>query len=184
MRDAIDIFPRRHLIPRSRRTSLFTTYRIVLSTTHTVYLSRKTGMSSLSSISAGDLCKKLRTETSVVVVDVRDEDRAGGHIKGSVHVPSGKLQREVSNFVGQWKNEDVVVFHCMMSQVRGPTCASAFSAALGAAVKAGDVQKVPEVLVLEGGFQEFSRSYSESNSDLFEDFKPQFYGTPFQFHRD
>lgn len=137
-------------------------------------------MSAFSYISAKDLSTKLRDGASVTVVDVRDEDRAGGHIRGSVHVPAHEFQREVPRFLSQSATKEAVVFHCMMSQMRGPRCALAFAKAVEDAVKKGDMVEVPQVLILEGGFREFARSYSKATKDLFEDFQPSHYGSTWE----
>jgi rhodanese-related sulfurtransferase len=57
---------------------------------------------------------------SYVVVDVRDDDRAGGHIKGSINVPSNGFLMAVDELVRDTLKKEVetVVFHCALSQVR------------------------------------------------------------------
>lgn len=132
-------------------------------------------MSSTSSfISVADLCSKLLDNTPIVVVDVRDEDRAGGHIKGSVHAPSAEFERAVGAYVTQWKDAEMVVFHCMLSQMRGPACARTFQRAVDDAVKTGSLASAPQVLVLEGGFRAFARGYSKERQVLYEEFRPLF----------
>lgn len=53
-----------------------------------------------------------------VVVDVRDDDYAGGNIKGSVNIPSSEFLRNVDELVKNTKDVPLVVFHCSLSQVR------------------------------------------------------------------
>lgn len=132
-------------------------------------------MSAISYISVKDLSAKLRAGEPVVVVDVRDDDRAGGHIKGSTHVPAYDFKRAVPHFLSLWAAKDAVVFHCMMSQMRGPSCARAFANAAEEAAKTSNVDKMPQVMILEGGFREFARSFSEESKDLFEDYQPELY---------
>lgn len=64
------------------------------------------------------------------IVDVRDADEyAYGHIVGATNLSSDKWNH--SSFVDQVVHDNldkkVVVFHCMLSQKRGPTCARIFS---------------------------------------------------------
>lgn len=132
-------------------------------------------MADVSYISVKDLTSKLRDGASITIVDVREDDRAGGHIKSSVHVPAYDFSRAMSTFLPDWASKEAVVFHCMMSQVRGPTCARAFANAVDEALKKGDVAKVPQVLVLEGGFREFASNYSDDTHNFFEDFQPKRY---------
>ena len=53
-----------------------------------------------------------------IVVDVRDDDYAGGNIKGSLNQPSSKFLMNVDGLVKQTKEVPLVIFHCALSQVR------------------------------------------------------------------
>jgi rhodanese-related sulfurtransferase len=59
----------------------------------------------------------------VAVVDVRDDDHEGGHIKGCIHSPSTSFLSGVDQLREKLKDTPVVVFHCALSQVRGPKAA-------------------------------------------------------------
>ncbi|WZY79965.1 hypothetical protein YC2023_026349 [Brassica napus] len=53
-----------------------------------------------------------------------DEERNyDGHIAGSLHYASGSFEDRISHLVQNVKDKDTLVFHCALSQVRGPTCA-------------------------------------------------------------
>ena len=52
------------------------------------------------------------------VVDVRDDDRIGGHIKRSHNSPSSEFLVKVDELVKQTKDVPIVIFHCALSQVR------------------------------------------------------------------
>ncbi|XP_047151485.1 dual specificity phosphatase Cdc25 [Vigna umbellata] len=66
----------------------------------------------------------LRRHQSIAIVDVRDDERGyDGHISGSLHYASDTFSDNISNLVQAVKGKDTVVFHCALSQVRGPTCA-------------------------------------------------------------
>jgi Cdc25 family phosphatase len=68
---------------------------------------------------------------SVAIVDVRDEDFAGGHIPGAHNVPSAAWESDTENtaaaVLAAHGQRRAVVFHCMQSRVRGPSCAARFS---------------------------------------------------------
>lgn len=132
-------------------------------------------MRPISAITSGNLISRLQQGSSLVVVDVRDDDRDGGHIKGSVHVPSHDFKRRLSDLIIQWKSKPAIVFHCMLSQKRGPSCASAFVRSLEDAIERGAIDKAPEVLILEGGFMAFARHYSDETKALYESFQPSLY---------
>ena len=53
-----------------------------------------------------------------LVVDVRDDDYAGGHILNGQNWPSQSFMQKVDEFVEKTKNTKTVVFHCALSQVR------------------------------------------------------------------
>eukprot|EP00741_Cyanophora_paradoxa_P012499 tig00020610_g12077.t1 len=98
------------------------------------------------------------------IIDVRDYDRVGGHIRGSLHVPSQEFDDKVSNLVERFKNHDVLVFHCMYSQQRGPSCAMRFARELSARAPSAKVQTA----ILKGGFINFFHKH-KGNPALFED---------------
>ena len=59
----------------------------------------------------------------IAIIDVRDDDHIGGHIKHSTHVPSQTLDRKVPELVRELKDKEIVIFHCALSQQRGPKAA-------------------------------------------------------------
>ncbi|EJD50542.1 Rhodanese-like protein, partial [Auricularia subglabra TFB-10046 SS5] len=89
------------------------------------------------------------------VVDVRDDDREGGHIKGSVHSPSYLFLDAVDKLVEEHKDASTVVFHCALSQQRGPKAARIYAETLNA--RYPDTKQ--EVVVLRGGFTDFQAVY-------------------------
>ncbi|KAJ4390975.1 Cdc25 phosphatase Ibp1 [Gnomoniopsis smithogilvyi] len=73
------------------------------------------------------LSEQLRTlqapDNSIAVVDVRDGDHIGGHIKGSKWVPSHQFDAQLPTLLRQLENTQTVVFHCALSKQRGPSAA-------------------------------------------------------------
>lgn len=63
------------------------------------------------------------TAPSLAIIDVRDADHVGGHIAGSTHVPSSSLDYRIPELVRKLAEKDIVVFHCALSQQRGPSAA-------------------------------------------------------------
>lgn len=116
------------------------------------------------------------TDTKVAVVDVRDEDHIGGHIRGSQWVPSAQLEARIPELLRLNADKDKVIFHCMHSQQRGPRAALTYARA-----KARDTEKQTRsgtakpsassdplggqrVCVLEGGFGSWQQSYGDDAS--------------------
>ena len=60
---------------------------------------------------------------NLAIIDVRDDDHVGGHIKFSTHVPSVTLDYRVPELVRTLRSKEKVVFHCALSQQRGPGAA-------------------------------------------------------------
>jgi len=130
----------------------------------------------------GSILLTRHTDDKVVVVDVRDSDHIGGHIKSSKHIPAGTLDYAAPDLVRRLKNTEKVVFHCALSQERGPSAALKYMRererlfGLGSiedSVKpeeddgnattrdsAGAVIK-QEVYVLDGGFVQWQEKFGE-----------------------
>ena len=51
------------------------------------------------------------------------KDHIGGHIKSSRHVPSGSLDTTAPELARKLRDAPKVVFHCALSQQRGPKAA-------------------------------------------------------------
>ncbi|BBH07762.1 Rhodanese/Cell cycle control phosphatase superfamily protein [Prunus dulcis] len=70
----------------------------------------------------------LKRRPNIAIIDVRDDERSyDGHIAGSLHYASGNFYEKISNLVQDVKGKDTLVFHCVLSQVRGPSCARKFA---------------------------------------------------------
>ena len=69
------------------------------------------------------LLSPLDSRPTLAIIDVRDEDHVGGHIKTSTHVPSATLDYRIPELVRTLRSKDQVVFHCALSQQRGPGAA-------------------------------------------------------------
>lgn len=93
-----------------------------------------------------------------VVVDVRDDDYAGGNIKGAHNSPSNNFLVDVDKLVERTKDVPIVVFHCALSQARGPKSARIFAESRDAHLPEEE-ESPQEVLVLRGGFTEFQAQF-------------------------
>lgn len=97
------------------------------------------------------------------VVDVRDSDYVGGHIKGSYHYPSGNFLETLPELRQKLIDDGIqdVVFHCALSQARGPSATLKF---LGSLEQVKDPKQIEffnqlSVWVLKGGFTAWQREY-------------------------
>ncbi|XP_077221661.1 rhodanese/Cell cycle control phosphatase superfamily protein [Tasmannia lanceolata] len=109
---------------------------------------------SVSYVTASQLLT-LKRQPNVAIVDVRDDERNyDAHIAGSLHYASETFSQKIPNLLQQVKGKDTLVFHCALSQVRGPSCANMFADYLSE-TKDVDIKKV---VVLEHGFNGWEAS--------------------------
>lgn len=108
------------------------------------------------------------------IVDVRDSDYVGGHIKTSQHIEAKNFKNEtslqtLSHLLNNMKqnHQDTIVFHCMLSQQRGPSSAMRFMRYLNERIELSQDQDELEfvtnikVYVLRGGFGKWQEAYGE-----------------------
>lgn len=122
-------------------------------------------------ISPAKLAPLVRNKAEhLAVIDVRDSDYIGGHIAGGTNVPVHTHDYKMPELVRTLKDKDTVVFHCALSQQRGPSAALRYlrerERLLGASVHkkddgAGETTEVngQTVYVLEGGFVKWQEAY-------------------------
>ncbi|CAG9939685.1 unnamed protein product [Clonostachys rosea f. rosea IK726] len=129
---------------------------------------RMTTIASLPRMSAKTLSEKILAEQDAkdptfAIIDVRDDDYIGGHIKGATNVPNHQLDAMMPTLVRRLREKKTVVFHCMLSQIRGPKSALAYLRYRdGLLISLGE--SVPEdqtVYVLTDGFQGWQQTYGE-----------------------
>ncbi|KAL7627252.1 Cdc25 phosphatase Ibp1 [Parahypoxylon ruwenzoriense] len=109
------------------------------------------------------------SDATIAVVDVRDDDHIGGHIKSSLHFPSRSLDATMPTLLRKLASKEVVVFHCALSQQRGPTAALRYlresEATLKKLVPKADegaerrAAKKQQVYVLDRGFVGWQEIY-------------------------
>ncbi|KAM0753715.1 Rhodanese-like protein [Meredithblackwellia eburnea MCA 4105] len=64
----------------------------------------------------------------IAIVDVRDQDFEGGNIPGAINAPSEQRTEEsVTELSKKLKDVPKVVFHCALSQARGPKAARIYA---------------------------------------------------------
>lgn len=87
-----------------------------------------------------------------------ESDHVGGHIRSSTWVPSSTLDVRMPELIRTLKDKKMVVFHCALSQQRGPSAALRYARERESTLGAEDNQK-QQVFVLEGGFVEWQQKY-------------------------
>lgn len=107
------------------------------------------------------------------VVDVRDDDFLGGNIVGCIRSPSRHFDGSLNELYEQTKDVPKVIFHCALSQERGPKAARKY--AERCATDSTNTEK--EILVLRGGFTEFQASFKDDPA-LVEKWRKEVWGKP------
>ncbi|KAL8154297.1 hypothetical protein V2J09_012057 [Rumex salicifolius] len=114
---------------------------------------------SVSYITASQLLS-IKRRPNIAIVDVRlnvrrdDERSYDGHIAGSLHFASDTFLDKIPNLVQQVKDKDTLVFHCALSQVRGPKCARRMFEYIESTEDAG----LKNIFVLERGYNGWEAS--------------------------
>jgi rhodanese-related sulfurtransferase len=92
-----------------------------------------------------------------VVIDVRDaqEILESGKIINSINIPSTFLLNNLQEIYNNHKQFSKIIFHCALSQVRGPKCAQAWCTMINENEHRTDQQ----VYILRGGFDHFKGIY-------------------------
>ncbi|KKA27698.1 hypothetical protein TD95_002360 [Thielaviopsis punctulata] len=127
-------------------------------------------IASLKRISAKDLAAMILArsgkpeEAPFAVVDRQQQDRIGGHIKNSIHVPSHTVEAMLPTLLRRFQDKEAVIFHCALSQQRGPSAALKYLRSLElererTGQTEGQVKQ--EVMVLDRGFVGWQELYGE-----------------------
>ncbi|KAF4123053.1 hypothetical protein GMORB2_6601 [Geosmithia morbida] len=121
-----------------------------------------TSIANLQRMTAKTLSIKILEETATTaVIDVRDDDYIGGHIKGSINVPSRQFDAMMPTLARRLLDKKTVVFHCALSQQRGPSAALKYLRERDGALKALGLEPPQEqsVSVLQDGFTGWQEVY-------------------------
>ncbi|WVR05335.1 hypothetical protein IAU60_002349 [Kwoniella sp. DSM 27419] len=109
----------------------------------------------------------------VVVVDVRDDDFVGGNIVAAVNSPSNTFHADVDGLVKKLQDVPKVVFHCALSQVRGPKAARIYAETRSQQLGQPNAPS-QEIYVLRDGFSGFQSRYRD-DPELIEKFNKAYH---------
>ncbi|CAK9145986.1 unnamed protein product [Ilex paraguariensis] len=104
----------------------------------------------------GSQLLSLKRHPNIAVIDVRDDERSyDGHIAGSLHFASDTFSDKMPSLIQAVQGKDTIVFHCALSQVRGPKCARRFSEYL---TEMKEHAGIKNIMVLERGYNGWEAS--------------------------
>ncbi|KAK8185791.1 Rhodanese-like domain-containing protein, partial [Phyllosticta citribraziliensis] len=99
------------------------------------------------------------------IIDVRDSDYIGGHIRGCTNVPAHSLDWRAPELARTLRDVPLVVFHCALSQQRGPGAALRYLRERERLAPDDEgAVKEQDVKVLEGGFVRWQEKYGKDSS--------------------
>lgn len=108
---------------------------------------------------AGELRNK-SVEESLLITSSLPADHVGGHISGSTWAPSSKLDLRMPELIRTLQDKEKVVFHCALSQQRGPSAALRYARERESTLGAEESHK-QQVYVLEGGFVQWQEKFGK-----------------------
>ncbi|CAG8574451.1 13567_t:CDS:2 [Ambispora gerdemannii] len=126
-------------------------------------------------VDAEELAKLIKDKSKVpgkdyVVIDVREDDFEGGNIPGCVNVPSSVFVDNLHQMIKGYSQVPQIIFHCALSQVRGPKSARIYQEAL----TLNSIKTNQKILILSGGFVEWQKRY-KSDAELVEKYNEKFW---------
>ncbi|OXG21673.1 hypothetical protein C366_01356 [Cryptococcus neoformans Tu401-1] len=116
--------------------------------------------------------KPAETLKDFVVVDVRDSDFVGGNIVSALNYPSDRFHATVDELVEKLEKVPKVVFHCYLSQARGPKAARIYSETRNH--RYPNPSTPQEIFVLRDGFSGFQARYRD-DPELIEKFNKYYH---------
>ena len=84
------------------------------------------------------------------IIDVRESDRIGGHIKGATNVPADQFELQIAEVQEKVKGKDYVILHCQESIKRSPRCLRLLRKFITGPCA---------LVILEGGFDQWVRKF-------------------------
>lgn len=111
-----------------------------------------------------------------LIIDTRDEDSAGGRIRGALHLADGSDWSETMPVLLAAiaeKQATVVIFHCMESIRRGPRCARRLHNYFLDNSEDYDIT-IPDLRILRGGADQWIRKYYKT--DFVEGYDDDYWG--------
>ncbi|KIY46691.1 Rhodanese-like protein [Fistulina hepatica ATCC 64428] len=94
-----------------------------------------------------------------LIIDVRDDDYIGGHIVNSLNIPSRELNdsdKARRDLVKRAENVELVIFHCMLSQERGPKAARIYRE-----TRESSTSTPQDIAILRDGFSGFQQKFKD-----------------------
>jgi len=123
-------------------------------------------ISSPASISAEEVVTLVRKggagSTDFAVIDVRKDDHAGGHVRGSHNAPwfAQSFHSNLPEFFQRFKDTPKVIFYCQSSCGRGPRCAAWYQDYLNdRALEQPEANHNSVAYVLKGGIKNWLATY-------------------------
>ncbi|PVU97403.1 hypothetical protein BB560_005743, partial [Smittium megazygosporum] len=119
-----------------------------------------------------------RIKVDYQIIDVRDNDFLGGNIPGAINIPAYEFESKSNQLAVSYAQVPMMVFHCALSQSRGPKCARIYADALKHTISKTSAEGVnqiaenlqrQEICILSGGFISWYSEY-RNDTDMIENY--------------
>ncbi|KAE9388267.1 S-adenosyl-L-methionine-dependent methyltransferase, partial [Gymnopus androsaceus JB14] len=119
-----------------------------------------TPKSNVGNISVSEVISLLQSDkTEYAVIDVRRDDHAGGHVKGSFQHPAQTFYDELPAFFEKYSAMKQVIFYCQRSTGRGTRCAKWYQDYL----EEHRTGSASQVLIMTGGIRAWLDALSKND---------------------
>ncbi|TEB25967.1 arsenite S-adenosylmethyltransferase [Coprinellus micaceus] len=105
----------------------------------------------------------LKSNDKVAVIDVRRNDHAGGHVRGSEQWPAQTFYDDLPGFFERHKDTEKVIFYCQSSNGRGPRSAGWYQDYLDSKPQGEHTSKA---YVLAGGIKGWKAKFTDDSGLL------------------
>ncbi|KAJ9050707.1 Cdc25 phosphatase Ibp1 [Entomophthora muscae] len=117
-------------------------------------------------IELSSMMNYLKLNKDYSIIDVRDADFIGGNIVGAINVPSQYFHNHKAGLAEKLSSVPKIIFHCALSQERGPKCARIYHSYLTEVAQGKELSDdfTQEVMILRGGFTAWQTLFSKDSA--------------------
>lgn len=117
-------------------------------------------------IKQDELLYKLNQNENILLIDLREDDYIGGHIKNSVNIPANTFSNNINRVLRLLNEYNSVIFYCQESLKRSPRCCNILLSEI-------IDNKDKEIYILEGGFYNWVKRFW--NTNLVEEYDDEYW---------
>lgn len=117
-------------------------------------------------IKQDELLNKIIHNENILLIDLREDDYIGGHIKNSVNIPANTFSNNIDRVLRLLDKYNYVIFYCQESLKRSPRCSNILLSEISD-------NKDKQIYILEGGFYNWVKRFW--NTNLVEEYNDEYW---------